>query len=334
VSEFAARDGAQVGAAATAPTPARPSRSWTEIGSEIGDRVYSWSIVGFASLVPILLLTIFVAVGVAAWPALRTFGFSFVTSSDWDPVAQHFGAAPAIYGTVVSSILALIIATPLALGVAVFLSEFAPPWLRQPVAFTVDLLAAVPSVIYGVWGMYVLVPVLRTDVMPFLRDTLHLGVLSLFSGVAYGPSMLAAGLILAIMCLPYISAVTREVLAAVPRSQREAALALGATRWEVIRDAVIPYARSGIIGGIMLGLGRALGETMAVTMLIGNRHEIAASLFAPGYTMASLIANEFSEATGDLHLSALMAVGFVLLLVTFLINAVARWLVWQTARER
>jgi phosphate transport system permease protein len=170
--------------------------------------------------------------------------------------------------------------------------------------------------------------------MPFLRDTLHLGVLPFFSGPSYGSSMLAAGLILAIMCLPYISAVTREVLLAVPRSQREAAVGLGATRWEVIRDAVIPYARSGIIGGIILGLGRALGETMAVTMLIGNRHEISASLFAPGYTMASLIANEFSEATGDLHLSALMAVGFVLLLVTFLVNAIARWLVWQTAKER
>jgi phosphate transport system permease protein len=296
--------------------------------------VYSWSIVGFASLVPLLLLLIFVAVGIAAWPALRTFGFSFLTSSDWDPVAQHFGAAPAIYGTIVSSILALLIATPLAIGVAVFLSEFAPRWLRQPIAFTVDLLAAIPSVIYGLWGIYILVPILRQDVMPFLRDTLHLGVLPLFSGPAYGNSMLAAGVILAIMCLPYISAVTREVLAAVPRSQREAALALGATRWEVIRDAIIPYARSGIIGGIMLGLGRALGETMAVTMVIGNRHEIAASLFAPGYTMASLIANEFNEATGDLHKSSLMAVGFVLLLVTFVINALARWLVWQTARER
>ena len=191
-----------------------------------------------------------------------------------------------------------------------------------------------PSVIYGVWGVFVFLPVLRQTVMPFLRDTLHLGALPFFSGPAYGPSMLAAGLILAIMCLPYISAVTREVLLAVPRSQREAALALGATRWEMIRDAVVPYARSGIIGGIMLGLGRALGETMAVTMLIGNRHEISASLFAPGYTMASLIANEFSEATGDLHLSSLMAVGFVLLLVTFVVNALARWLVWQTARER
>lgn len=334
MTEIAARDAAPSASATTTPAPSRPSRSWTEIGTEIGDRVYSWSIAGFASLVPILLLAIFLAVGVAAWPALRTFGFSFITSSDWDPVAKHFGAAPAIYGTIVSSIIALVVATPLALGVAIFLTEFAPSWLRQPVAFMVDLLAAVPSVIYGVWGMFVLVPILRVYVMPFLRDTLHLGVLPIFSGAAYGPSMLAAGLILAIMCLPYISAVTREVLSAVPRSQKEAALALGATRWEVIRDAIVPYARSGIMGGIMLGLGRALGETMAVTMLIGNRHEIAASLFAPGYTMASLIANEFAEASGDLHLSALSAIGFVLLLLTFLVNGIARWLVWQTARER
>jgi len=332
VTDVAARDAAQ--AAATGEAPARPSRSWTEIGTEIGDRVYSWSIAGFASLVPILLLMIFIVVGLGAWPALREFGVSFLTTSDWDPVANHFGGAAALYGTIVSSILALIVATPLAIGVAVFLSEFAPGWLRQPIGFAVDLLAAVPSVIYGLWGIYVLIPFLRGFIVPLLRDTLHLGGFPLFSGPAYGASMMAAGLILAIMCLPYISAVTREVLLAVPRSQREAALALGATRWEVIRDAVIPYARSGIIGGVMLGLGRALGETMAVTMLIGNRHEISASLFAPGYTMASVIANEFSEATGDLHRSALMAIGFVLLLVTFLVNALARWLVWQTARER
>jgi phosphate transport system permease protein len=333
VTDVAAqRDVAQGSAEARGPSGS--ARGWTEIGSEIGDRVYTWSIAGFAFLVPALLLVIFIAVGIAAWPALRQFGFSFLTSSEWDPVAGGFGAAAAIYGTIVTSIIALLIATPLAVGVAVFLSEFAPSWLRAPVAFAVDLLAAVPSVIYGLWGIVVLVPILRDHVMPLLADTLHLGVLPLFSGPAYGIGMLAAGVILAIMCLPYISAVTREVLIAVPRSQREAALALGATRWEVIRDAVIPYARSGIIGGIMLGLGRALGETMAVTMLIGNSHQISASLFAPGYTMASLIANEFSEATGDLHLSALMAVGFVLLLITFLVNALARWLVWQTARER
>jgi phosphate transport system permease protein len=236
-----------------------------------------------------------------------------------------------LYGTLVSSFIAVVIATPLALGVAVFLSELAPPWLRQPVAFTVDLLAAIPSVIYGLWGIFVLIPLLRGYAIPFLRDTLHLGATPFFSGIAYGPSMLAAGVILAIMILPYISAVTREVLMAVPRSQREAALALGATRWEMIRDAVVPYAKSGIIGGIMLGLGRALGETMAVTMLVGNRPEISASLLAPGYTMASLVANEFNEATGDMHRSALLAAAFVLLLVTFAVNAVARWLVWRTA---
>jgi phosphate transport system permease protein len=280
-----------------------------------------------------MLIVIFLAVGVAGWPALRDAGFSFLTSSRWDPVAGEFGAAPAIFGTIVTSVIALVIATPLALGVGIFLSEFAPVWLRQPVAFVVDLLAAIPSVIYGLWGIFVLVPLLREQVMPFMRDTLGLGNTPFFSGPAYGPSMLAAGLILAIMVLPYISAVTREVLLAVPRSQREAALALGATRWEVIRDAVLPYARTGIVGGMMLGLGRALGETMAVTMLIGNRHEISASLLAPGYTMASLIANEFSEATGDLHLSALMGVGFVLLVVTFIVNVLARALVWQTARK-
>jgi phosphate transport system permease protein len=299
----------------------------------LGDRLYVWATTASALVVPVLLLALFVAIGVGGWPALREFGFSFLVSSEWNPVAGRFGAAPAIFGTIVSSLIALVIATPLALGVGIFLSEFAPPWLRQPVGFTIDLLAAIPSVIYGLWGVFVLLPLLREDVMPFLRDTLHLGSTPFFRGPAYGPSMLAAGLILAIMVLPYISAVTREVLLAVPRSQREAALALGATRWEVIRDAVLPYARSGIVGGVMLGLGRALGETMAVTMLIGNRHEISASLLAPGYTMASLIANEFSEATDDVHLAALMAVGFVLLLVTLLVNAIARWLVWQTSRR-
>jgi phosphate transport system permease protein len=269
---------------------------------------------------------------VAGWPAFREFGLGFLSSSTWDPVRGVFGAAPAIYGTIVSSIVALIIATPLALGVAIFLSEFAPPRLRQPVAFLVDLLAAIPSVVYGLWGIFVLLPVLREHVMPFLRDTLHLGGTPLFSGPAYGPSMLAAGIILAIMVLPYISSVSREVLLAVPRSQREAALALGATRWEAIRGAVLPYAKSGILGGIILGLGRALGETMAVTMLIGNTHIISSSLLAPGYTMASLIANEFAEATGDLHLSALMAVGFALFTLTLIVNALARWLVWRVTR--
>jgi phosphate transport system permease protein len=302
--------------------------------SAFSDKAYEVVTAACALVVPALVVGIAVAIFVAAWPAFSKLGLSIITSSDWDVAAGHFGAAPALFGTLVSSAVALIIATPLAIGIAIFLSEFSPLWLRQPIGFLVDLLAAIPSVVYGLWGIFVLIPILRQHVMPFLRDTLHLGATPLFTGPAYGPSMLAAGIILAIMALPYISSVSREVLMAVPRSQREAALALGATRWEMIRDAVIPYAKSGIIGGIMLGLGRALGETMAVTMVIGNRAEISASLFAPGYTMASLIANQFSEATNDLHLSALMAVGAILFVITLIVNAAARWLVWSVSRNR
>jgi phosphate transport system permease protein len=301
-------------------------------GGAIGDRIYTVAITGSALCIPILLALIALEIGVAGWPALREFGFEFLTSSTWNPVTQQFGAAPAIYGTLVSSAIALIIATPLALGSAIFLSEFAPRWLRQPLGFLVDLLAAIPSVVYGLWGIFVLVPLLRRYVAPFFRDTLGLADTALFAGPAYGPSMLAAGLILSIMVLPYIAAVSREVLLAVPRSQREAALALGATRWESIWGAVLPFARTGILGGVILGLGRALGETMAVTMVIGNRHDISASLLAPGYTMASLIANEFTEASGDMHLSALMAVGFVLFVITLIVNAIARWMVWRVSR--
>ena len=303
-------------------------------GRSRGDRVYRWITTASALVVPILLGLIAWEVFAAGWPALSKFGIGFFTTSDWDPVKGNFGAAPALFGTIVSSLLALVIATPLAIGVAVFLSEFAPRPVRQPVAFFVDLLAAIPSVVYGLWGILVLVPFLRGHIMPFFRDTLHLGATPFFSGPAYGPSMLAGGVILAIMILPYISAVTREVLVAVPRAQREAALALGATRWEMIWDAVLPFARSGIIGGVILGLGRALGETMAVTMVIGNRHEISASLLAPGYTMASVIANEFSEATSELHVASLMAVGAGLFIVTVIVNVIARWLVWRTGGAR
>ena len=315
-------------------TPAVDRRLMQMQDYAIGDRIYRILIGACALVIPALIALIAIALLSAAWPAFSRLGTSLFTSSSWEVSAGEFGAAPAIYGTLVSSAVALIIATPLALGVAIFLSEFAPRWLRQPVGFLVDLLAAIPSVVYGLWGIFVLIPVLREHVMPFLRDTLHLGSTPLFSGPAYGPSMLAAGVILAIMALPYISSVAREVLLAVPRSQREAALALGATRWEMIRDAVVPYARSGIIGGIILGLGRALGETMAVTMVIGNRPEISASLLQPGYTMASLIANEFSEATNDLHVSALMAVGAMLLLITFIVNGIARLLVYRVTRDR
>lgn len=319
-------------AASARTSTAIDARVATIEGASRGDRVYRWVTMGFALVIPVLLLLIGLEIFQSAWPALRRFGWSFFTSSDWDAVNGRFGAAPAIYGTIVSSFVALVIATPLAVGVAIFLSEFAPAWLRQPVAFFIDLLAAIPSVVYGLWGFLVLVPFLRDHVMPFVKNDLRLGGLPIFAGVAYGPSMFAAGCILAVMILPFISAVTREVLLAVPRSQREAALGLGATRWEMIRDAVLPYARSGIIGGVILGLGRALGETMAVTMVIGNSHAISASLFQPGYSMASLIANEFAEATNDLHVSALMAVGAGLFLVTVFVNVIARWLVWRTAR--
>ena len=262
--------------------------------------------------------------------AIHQFGLDFIITSNWDPVAEEFGAFPLIFGTLLSSLIALVIAVPLSLGVAIYLTEFAPKGLRQPLAFLIGLLAAIPSVVYGLWGIFVLIPALRTTAFPLLRKLL--GFLPLFQGPIYGPSMLAAGIILAIMIMPYVMSVSREVLLAVPGTQREAALALGATRWEAVITAVVPYARSGIIGAVILGLGRALGETMAVTMLIGNRHEVAASLFAPGYTMAAAIANEFSEAVGDMHLSALAYVAFLLFVVTVLVNAGARLLIWRVAR--
>ncbi|MBA3889443.1 MAG: phosphate ABC transporter permease subunit PstC, partial [Gemmatimonadaceae bacterium] len=242
-------------------------------GGAVGDRVYRGVITAFAVCIPLLLILIAYEIAIAAWPALRQFGFGFVTSSVWDPVHAEFGALPAIAGTLITSLIALLVATPLALGASIFIAEFAPGWMRTPVAFLMDLLAAIPSVVYGLWGIFVLVPVLREHVMPFLATTLGLGRFALFSGPAYGSSVLAAGLILAVMVLPYITAVAREVLLAVPRSQREAALALGATRWEMIFGAVLPYAKVGIFGGVILGLGRALGETMAVTMVVGNRHQ-------------------------------------------------------------
>jgi phosphate transport system permease protein len=295
-----------------------------------GDRVFKGILTLAALAVPILLGLLVYELWDGAELAITRYGFEFVTSSTWDPVAEQFGAMPLIFGTLISSLLALVIAVPLSLGVAIYLTEFAPKTLRQPVAFLIGLLAAIPSVVYGLWGIFVLIPLLRTTVFPFLRDTL--GFLPLFQGPIYGPSMLAAGIILAIMVMPYIMSVGREVLLAVPNTQREAALALGATRWEAVTTAVLPYARSGIVGAVILGLGRALGETMAVTMLIGNRHEVAASLFAPGYTMAAAIANEFSEAVGDLHLSALAYVAFLLFLVTVIVNAGARLLIWRVAR--
>ncbi len=263
----------------------------------------------------------------AAMPSLKAFGWRFLYTSTWDPVAGTFGALPFIYGTLVSSLIALVIAVPLGIGAAIYLAELAPFWIRPPVAFLVELVAAVPSVVFGLWGIFVLAPWLRVWVEPALGAAL--GFLPLFQGPPYGVGMLAAGIILAIMIVPFITAVGREVILAVPNTQREAALGLGATRWETTRIAVLRYGKSGLIGAVLLGLGRALGETMAVTMVIGNRPEIALSLFAPGYTMASVIANEFTEATSDLYLGALTEVGLLLFAVTVIVNALARLLVWS-----
>jgi len=260
----------------------------------------------------------------------HAFGLKFFFRSEWDPVNDQFGALPFIYGTIVSSIVALVIAVPLAIGVAVFITEMSPRWLRGSLAFTTELLAAIPSVIYGLWAIFILVPLLRAYVQPFLAR--YFGWTGMFEGPPYGIGMLAAGIILAIMVIPIISSITREVMIAVPQQQREAVLALGATRWEMIRTGVLRNARAGILGGIILGLGRALGETMAVTMVIGNRPEIAKSLFAPGYTMASVIANEFTEATGDVYLSALVEVGLALFIVTIIVNIMAQFLVWTVTR--
>jgi len=293
----------------------------------VGDRLMRGLLRAAAFSLVLLVLAIVVEMAHRALPAVRTFGLSFLYRSIWDPVAEQFGAVPFIYGTVLSSLLALLVAVPLGIGAAVYLAEIAPGWVRAPIAFLVELVAAVPSVVYGLWGVFVLAPLLRTWVQPALGKTL--GFLPLFSGPPYGVGMLAAGIILAIMVVPFITAVSREVLLAVPRTQREAALALGATRWETTRIAVLRYGRSGLIGAVLLGLGRALGETMAVTMVIGNRPEVAISLFAPGYTMASVIANEFTEATSDLYLAALVEIGLLLFVLTVAVNGLARLLVWS-----
>jgi phosphate transport system permease protein len=299
-------------------------------GRNRGDAVYRAVLTGSALTLPLLMLALVAELVTSAWPSLARFRWAFLWTSTWDPVAEVYGAAPMIFGTVVSSLLALLLAVPLALGVAIFLTEFAPKWMRQPVAFLVELLAAIPSVVYGLWGIFVLIPFLREHVAPPLKAVL--GWTPFFQGAFYGNSMLAGGIILAIMVVPYIAAVSREVLLAVPSSQREAALGLGATRWEAVWGAVLPYGRAGIIGACMLGLGRALGETMAVTMVIGNRHDIGLSILQPGYTMAAAIANEFAEATTDLYLSALFEVGLILFVITVLVNGLARLLVWRVAR--
>ena len=310
--------------------PAARSSIRIPMPSPGADRAFTAVVVLAAITLFAILALIAIQLVAHSRPSLHQFGLRFFVQSVWDPVAGQFGALPFVYGTLLSSFLALVLAVPLAVGVALFSTELCPRKLRAPLSFTVELLAAIPSVIYGLWGIFVLAPILRLYVEPWLARSL--GWTGLFEGAPFGIGMLAAGVILAIMVIPIVASITREVVIAVPQQQREAVLALGATRWEMLRLGVLRNARAGILGGIILGLGRAIGETMAVTMVIGNTPQIAKSLFAPGYTLASVIANEFSEATGDLYLSALVEIGLALFLVTLFVNALARLLVWRVTR--
>ncbi len=298
--------------------------------SNIGDFIFERLTLLFAVLVFFLVLFMGWLMYSNSILSIKKFGFHFLTNSTWDPVSETFGALPIIYGTIVSSLLGLLIAVPLGISVAVFLSEVSPNWLEKPLSFLTELLAGIPSVIYGLWGIFVLVPWLRDTVEPFLQNEFPNS--PLFQGAPYGFGMLAAVIILAIMVLPIISSISRDILKSVPDSQREAAYALGATKWEVTK-IVLGNAKSGLLGAIMLGLGRAIGETMAVTMVIGNSPKISASLFDPGYTMASVLANEFTEATSDLYINALIELALVLFIITIIINILARLLVWSTERK-
>jgi phosphate transport system permease protein len=298
--------------------------------SRLGDPLFKTTTLFFALAIAGMVVLMIVEMAFNSTLPFQKFGFSFLWRTIWDPVAEEFGALPFIYGTAISSLISLLIAVPVSLGVAIFLVEKAPRSLSNPILFLVQLLAAIPSVVYGLWGIFVLAPTLRDHVYPQLQSAL--GFLPFFQGNQNGLGLLTAGLILSIMIIPIITAVTTDVLRAVPGTQREAALALGATKWEATR-IVLQNARSGITGAIILGLGRAVGETMAVTMLIGNRPEISASLFAPSFTIASAIANEFTEATSEIYLQSLIELGLILFVVTFIINAMARLLVYSVTRS-
>jgi phosphate transport system permease protein len=307
---------------------------------QYGDRIWNTLIIGMALLTILLMISIGLLLWRDSFQARLTFGLNFLQptlTSSWNPVAEKFYAWPFIYGTLITSGMALVLAIPVSLGIAIFLAELCPPWLRTPLSWLVELLAAIPSVVYGLWGIFVFLPAVVAPVGQFLAGTLGklpaIGLLFTGPMPASGSSRLAAALILSIMITPTIAAVTRDVFLAIPRAQREASLALGATQWETIWQVLLPYGLSGILGAVILGLGRALGETMAVTMVIGNSVGGSPSLLRPGYTMSSIIANEFAEAVNRLHSSALVEIGLVLFLMTLLLNIVARWLVWQVARR-
>ncbi len=296
-----------------------------------GDLVFKGLTLSMTLCILVLAGLMVYEVATGAKESIQTFGvFGFLSSTAWNPVTKEFGVLPVMVGTLVSSLIAILLAVPVALGIAIFVTQMAPPRIGGPVAFLVDILAAIPSIVYGLWGFFVMVPWIRSSLAPFLIN--YLGWLPLFRGPSFGVSMLAAGFILAIMIIPIISAVAREVISQVPQAQKEGMLALGATQWDTIRRVVIPYARAGIMGAVILGLARALGETMAVTMIIGNAHKLTWSLLQPNSTMASIIANEFTEATYSLYTSALIHVGLVLMVIALIVNVLARLLVWSVAR--
>jgi phosphate transport system permease protein len=312
----------------------RPASVRRLVGSGQGDKLFRGAVTGLSALAIVTIVALVALLFIEAWPAIQRYGFGFIHTSVWDPVQENFGAWPYIYGTLFSSLLSLLIATPVAVGAALFLAEYAPKWLRDPVSFIVELLAAIPSIIYGLWGFFVLAPVMRSIVEPALKAALTpIPVLNvLVQGPPLGRDIFVASVILAIMILPIITAVTRDVLRSVPRDQREASLALGSTRWEAIWGAVLPYGKLGIFGGVVLALGRALGETMAVTMVIGNSsRNVNFSLFTPGYTMASAIANQFREADKEIYFAAIVNVALVLLVVSACVNMVARLIIWKFA---
>jgi phosphate transport system permease protein len=324
---------ARTAADETAGAPLAPTPRSRHLPSFVQDRIYS-AILFLASLsIFVVVLGIALELVLASGETLHRFGMGFFARAAWDPVRQDFGALPFIFGTLYTSFWALLLAVPVSIGAAIFLAEIAPKWLRNPVSFLIELLAAIPSVVYGLWGVFVLAPWLSTHVETPISEHPHLSKFVLFDAPPNGNDILAASLILAIMVLPFITSVSRDILRAIPRSAREGSYALGATQWETIRGVVLPYARGGIIGAVILGLGRALGETMAVTMVIGNSLDFKPQLFNSGYTMASIIANEFSEASFSLYRSALIEIGLALFVVTMVVNGFARVLIYYTAKN-
>ena len=301
----------------------------------LGDTVFRHLTRAAAIGVLLLLGGVILSLIIGSLPAFKTYGWNFLVTQDWNPVTEKFGALPAIYGTIVTSFIAMLIAVPVGLMIAFFLTELCPQWLRRPIGIAVELLAGIPSIIYGIWGLFMFAPFLQQTLQPFLIDTLgNVPLIApLFSGPPYGIGILTSGLILAIMVLPFVTSISRDVFEAVPPVLKEAAYGLGCTTWEVVRNVVLPYARVGVIGGIMLGLGRALGETMAVTFVIGNAHRISASVLAPGTTISATIANEFTEAVGDLYTSALIALGLILFVITFIVLAAARYMLMRIERR-